>query len=637
MSLVAKWLSRTRAPEEDLDLTPPEELRARQRKRLLLWILPLAAVLLITGGFAARPVRDSVRGWQSRRAAQASLALTERHQFDEASAKARDALQLKFTEPQAWRAIGRLLSRTSQDSSALEWWKKLEQASLLTLTDRRDYARSAIAAGELSTAAKQIDQLCAQQADPAPIDALLAAHLAVGRGDTARAADYAERVLTDKRARPQDVLSAAILILGITKPDSPPYINAWKHVEDIARDPNNPESLDALVFLAQNQKPLAATTSAGTSQPVTTMSASLQALGFLAQNPEPVTATESVGTSQPFTPMSAAEIADRLEKHPRAVPFHQLLALRVRASEDRWHAEDLLNRATERYHGSDDQTLMALNTWLYVERRYQTILDIMPLERALQRRELFLQYLDALGGLGRLETARDLLTSERFPLEPVLQHVYLATANERLGESTAVANEWQRALEAADNASKCLVLASYAEKAAAPDIADSAYAKAISFAPNTRAAYDARVRLAEAHGQTANAQKILAEILRLWPDDDHERNHEMYLRLLLGASGADAEKAVREGEVLMAREPYNWQARATVALAQLRLGHPAAAIQAFSGITAEESSPVGPLAVRAVALDANGWKDGAKQDAHTLSAAPLLPEERALIATLLND
>jgi tetratricopeptide (TPR) repeat protein len=605
VSFVAKWLSRARAPEEDLDLTPPEELRAQKRRRWLLWILSLAVVLLVAGGFAARPVRDYVRGWQSRRAARTAFALIDRQQWDEASAKARDALQLKFTEPQAWRAIARLLSRTDQDASALEWWKKIEQAALLTLEDRRDYARSAIAAGEASAAATQIDFLLAQKGGPAPIDNLLAAHLAVRRGDTVRSADYADRVLTDKRARPNDVLSAAILILGITKSDSPPHINAWKQIQDIARDPGNGESLNALVFLAQQPKPIAAATSAGTSQPVTTI--------------------------------SAGEIADRLEKHPKALPFHHLLALKVRASEDRWQANDLLNRATERYRGGDDQTLMALNSWLYAEGRYQTILDIMPLERALQRRELFLQYLDTLGGLGRFDVVRDLLRSERFPLEPVLQHMYLATSNERLGESTAVANEWQRALETADNETKCLALATYAEKAGAADIADSAYVKAISFAPNTRAAYDARVRLAEAHGQTAKAQKILSEIVRLWPDDDHERNHEMYLRLLLGASGADAEKAVREGEVLMAQEPFNWQARATVALGQLRLAHPAAALDAFKGIKAEESSPVGPLTVRAVALDANGWKEGAKGDARTLSAAALLPEERALIAPLLSD
>ena len=83
--------------------------------------------------------------------------------------------------------------------------------------------------------------------------------------------------------------------------------------------------------------------------------------------------------------------------------------------------------------------------------------------------------------------------------------------------------------------------------------------------------------------------------------------------------------------------PYNWQARATVALAQIELGDHAEALDAFRGIKAEESSPVGPLAVRAVVLDANGWKDGAKGDARTLSAAPLLPEEWALIAPLLSE
>ena len=51
----------------------------------------------------------------------------------------------------------------------------------------------------------------------------------------------------------------------------------------------------------------------------------------------------------------------------------------------------------------------------------------------------------------------------------------------------------------------------------------------------------------------------------------------------------------------------------------------------------EHPVPVGPLAVRAAALDANGWKEGAKGDARTLSAAPLLPEERELIAPLLRE
>jgi hypothetical protein len=34
-----------------------------------------------------------------------------------------------------------------------------------------------------------------------------------------------------------------------------------------------------------------------------------------------------------------------------AGPFHHLLALKLRAGEDRWHADDILNQAIERFRG----------------------------------------------------------------------------------------------------------------------------------------------------------------------------------------------------------------------------------------------------------------------------------------------
>src|SRR5437667_668315 len=315
------WPSRRVAPKDDLDLTPPEEQQARRRKRLFLLALPVVTVLAVAIYFGASPVSGAIKGWQSRRLAHQAFVLIEQKQWSEADAKARDAFLLRPTEPEAWRAIARLHSRTGQSATALEWWKKVDEANRLTTEDRRDFAKAALVAGELTTAATQIDQLLAQREGPQPVDILLAGQLAVRRGDTVRAGDYAQRVVADKRAKPNDVLSAAILILGITKPDSPPHIDAWKHIEDIARDPGNVESLDALVFLAQHPKPTAPATPAGAARAVTTM--------------------------------STAEIADRLEKHPKALPFHQLLALKVRAGEDRWHAGDLLNRATDRYRGGD--------------------------------------------------------------------------------------------------------------------------------------------------------------------------------------------------------------------------------------------------------------------------------------------
>ena len=169
-------------------------------------------------------------------------------------------------------------------------------------------------------------------------------------------------------------------------------------------------------------------------------------------------------------------------------------------------------------------------------------------------------------------TIKDLLMSERSPIEPMLQHMYLAVAQTHLGSATGATNEWQRALEVAKTPEKLLALAKYAEQNSANDIADAAYSEAIKIAPKNREAYTGRLRLALAAGRTAQAQTIAAEIAQLWPDDAAARNQDAYLRLLLGASDGAAEAAERDAEVLVRKEPRNWLARATLGLARLRLG-----------------------------------------------------------------
>src|SRR5207247_9475538 len=125
---------------------------------------------------------------------------------------ARDAHRMGPTAPEAWRAIARLRWGTGQGTAALEWWKKLDEQRRLTIQDRRDCAGAALASGDLPAAARQIDVLLAQ-ADPAPIDILLAGQLAVRRSDAVLAVDYAERVMVEKRAKPYEIISAAILVL----------------------------------------------------------------------------------------------------------------------------------------------------------------------------------------------------------------------------------------------------------------------------------------------------------------------------------------------------------------------------------------------------------------------------------------
>jgi len=575
--------------------------------------LPAVVALAVAIYFAAPTIGGAIKAWQSRRLAKQAFALIDRKQWSEANAKARDAYLLRPGEPQSWRAIAQLASRTGQGTAALEWWKKLDEQQRLTIEDRRDFAGAALAAGELATAGTQIDQLLAQRGGTAPIDILLAGQLAARRNDAVLAVDYAERVMADKHTRPYEVLSAAILVLSVTTRESPPHAAAWKRIEDLARDRGNAASREALVFLA-NQQSLA---------------------------PLRVDTSLSLGPSnaagQPATTMGLIEIADALEKHPDSRPYHQLLALQLRAQHDPALTDQYVADAVGRFGNADDETFAALAAWLNGVGRARKTLDLLPLDRAVKRQDLFLQHINALAALERWDEVKEVLSSERFPLEPVFQHMYLATARTRLGEATAATNEWNRALQAAGTPEKLLTLASYAEQARANDIADTAYSEAIKLAPQNRAAHAGRLRVALASRHTAEAQTVAAEIVQLWPEDAAARNEDAYLRLLLGASDGAAETAERQAQVLVAQEPSNWSARATLGLARLRLGKKKDALAAFRNVRATGSEPPGALAVRAAILAVNGYEEGARGDAHKLGAEHLLPEERALIAPLLYD
>jgi tetratricopeptide (TPR) repeat protein len=424
---------------------------------------------------------------------------------------------------------------------------------------------------------------------------------------------------------------------------SPPHITAWKHVEDLARDPENAASLDALVFLANQQSLSPARSTAGNESSTSFELGAPASQQSVARPPLTGDTSLSLGPSsavakQPAATMGLLEIADALDKHPNARPQHQLLAFQLRVRHDPALTDEYVSQAVERFGKGDDETLAALAAWLNSLGRVQKTLELVSLDRAVRNQALFLQHITALAALERWDEVKEILMSERFALDPVLQHMYLATALSHVGEATAVTNEWQRALEAAaNNSDKLLVLASYAEQNRANDVADATYIQAIKFAPENHAAYAGRLRLAVAAGHTADAQALAAKIVKLWPDDAAARNDDAYLRLLLGASDGAAEAAEREAQILVAQEPWNWAARATLGLARLRLGKKEDALAVFRKVRATGSEPPGALAVRAAILAVNGYEKGARGDARNLGAEHLLPEERALIAPLLAD
>ena len=486
------------AKKGDLDLTPPEEIRARRIKRFVLVSALVACALGVAIYFTASPIGGAIKGWQSRRLARQAFALIEQRKWSEANGRARDAFLLRPTEPESWCAIARLACRTNQWPAALDWWKKVDDANRLTVEDRRDYISAALVTGDISLADKQVQALFAQRAGPAPIDLVFAGQVAARHSDPAMAVEYAQRVLIDKRARPNDILAAATLILSVTSPYSQLYATAWHEIENVARDPKNPSSLDALTLLAREEAvpplpPLSdpSLSLASTSPPYTAPTAIQQSVVAsesaasvipthagsgspspesppqderatstsahqnvspapkMGQNstPSPAPRTEpddALTLALAATPppantaptMTANEVADALEKHPDARPYHKLLALELRARHDPGLAEQYVRDAIERfgnaarlaetYQGGAelaDETLLALVAWLNKIGRPANTLEVLPQARAIQRADFFLQYLNALVALQRWSEIKDLLMGEHSVVDTMIQHM----------------------------------------------------------------------------------------------------------------------------------------------------------------------------------------------------------------------
>lgn len=574
-------------------------------------IVYLTLIALVAAGglcvLVAVPVSRAIRGWHARRLSEQANGLIDRRQWEQASEKTRDALLLRPSEPATWEAAARLLSKTGHGSTALAWWKQFSKSHELSVSDRRDYAAAALSANELKVAATQIDLLCARQPGPDPIDICLAAKLSTLRGDSQAAVTKAEQVLQDKRSGPAELFQALALIFLNSTPGSPSYLAGFERLVELARTDNGQAGLEALRLIARSP-PRPRLTDDGT-MPVTVVS--------------PKNAL-----------MSREELADRLERHPNARPADRLLALQVRLQNEPDRSDEYIKKAVESFQKGDDETVTALAAWLYEGGRYQTMLATLTPQVVASNRQLFVERIDALAALSRYADLEAMLQEDNLPLDQISPHLYLAVAESRLGKTAASQKEWEQALQTATDTQQCLRIAKYAEEHGALEIADAAYKQLLVLDPGLRQAYLARLRLAEAMGHTADAQVVATEIVKLWPDDTPTRLLNCYLRLLLGGSPAEIAAIEKETEDLVNRTSLGSYA---LALAHLRSGQPAAAMSAFTfhGVPVALAT-TSAVTVHAAVLAANGWKDKARDEVKKLPVDKLLPEERTLIAPLLD-
>jgi ribosomal protein L22 len=589
-------------------LTPAEERRIWRRRRKVALIIVGIVVALVVAYFTLRPLLGQARAWQARRHASKAMAFIEQEKWADARTEASAAYQLRPTEPQALRAVARLLSRTRQ-ADAFDFWRQLEKREPLTRVDLRDKLSISLAAGDLAAARDCVEGLLDERnGKPAAADWVLAAQFYLQNRARDKAQPLIEKVLADPAASEREQLQAALLQITSSVADNSEaaqktITSAWKRLTNLAKARTS-VALDALVILANH---------------------------LLSLPP----ASSDVG-------MSGAEIVQALEAHPLAKAPQKLLAQDLKIHDNPAERETIIKAATAQWKDADPISLNALGTWLNGKREYQRELDTITLEQSLKTKELFLQRLDALGGLGRWAELKELLQADRFALDPVIQQMYLARSSAQLGERAATENHWQRALEMAHNEpQKLLLLADYAERNGAIDVAENAYTAADTEEGRLRPAIEGRVRIAHARGETQKMQGLLAAMLRNWPNDPAVQNDEAYARLLL--TSGDSEKQKRSaaeieqlGADLAQREPASLAHRTLLALARLKQGRTADALAVYNELRiAQNALTPGAVAVHAAVLAANGKADDARKEIKQLKPELLLPEERALIQALL--
>ena len=625
-------------PRDDYMLTAEELREKKARRRRLLLILGLALVLAVGIFFSSRPARNAIKAWQARRHAAKAFTLIEQEKWSDARAEAAAAFQLRPSEPQALRAVARFLSRTRQPQ-ALEFWDELAKLQRLTGEDRREETAIALVSGETARAARTIEPLLSEGAqNSAPDDWMLAAQVRLQEGTADKALAAVEKALSHPAATRPDQLQATLLRAQIAATGA----GDTEAIRKIQSD-----TLDRLAHFAAGDDKVAMNALVLLAQRALGGTGALSSHQKIADKAE-VNAESAVPDSP--SPIPPENLISRLEHHPLSGVAQKLLAVDLQIQRRPAEQEALITAALERWKNADADSLAVLATWLNGRHEFERTLREIPLEKALGARALFLQHVDALGALGRWAEVKQLLNSERYPLDPSVQHMYLARCSAQLGEKVAAENNWQRALEAAgSDLQKLLPLADYAEKNDANAIAASAYDAAVAVAPNLRPAQQGRLRLAQAARDTRRMHAILADMLRRWPNDTAVQNDEAYTRLLL-LSGAElkadtlktdagASSQLAEIEALAAdlvkREPASLPHRTLLALARLKQNRPAEALEVYADIrTPTNVLTPSALAVHAAVLAAAGQREDARTEVEHIPENRLVAEEKALITDL---
>lgn len=574
-------------------MTHPEELRRQfdpgpRRGWLILTLVVLVLGVLIAIP-TARPAWRALKSWRADSFLKEAEELLAQQQISLAFERARSALQLVPTRPDAIRLNARLLASVGSEAS-LNLWQHLLRSHEATGEDRAAYVETALTFQRPDLVANLVSQL------ESPSTENVADGPAGGRNSRLKALYHLQTLdLDSARIHARDAHLAEPL-----NPTNTLLLAGLLMASDAGA---RSEARQLLWTVAQTNGPL-----------------QMDALERIAGHPE-------------ATRMDREQVCDILDALPARDDFQEALLAETRMRLDPRRANEIVADLVAGLRRDDWAQLTAVVGVLARQQRHAEILAVTTAGRSFKNRALFLARYEALLGSGQTEEAyRHLLIGEP-PVPPFELEMIRARAAQETGDFKRRDAHLRDLLQRAeDHTLRIRTVARLAEAAAtreAAQVATEAW-KLLAVVPSEAVnALRHLQTLADRQGDTWTARDYARKAIQAGDADSTLPLWISYYDLLLGE---EVEKALQVAEASRNSGGDTFFARAVAALAHLRLGSPANAREVFDRfiVTSADSSIEGRV-VLAATYGANGLHGRARELAASLSLKHLRPEEIALI------
>jgi len=561
-------------PDDDLSA---EEVRHQRRRFLLRRLFSIGLPVLASLAIAAAVAIPKIKDWRARQFTEQAEQLLAQNKLQEAFNNAASAMQMRPGLPDVRRTYAKVLLAAGK-AEGMSVLRTMAEDGSANTQDRLDLTDAALRFGDVPLAEREAFQVL-QGGERKPEALLRVARVRLAQQKPADAAQALRESLAAGQNADASILLAR-LQFAVNTPDS------------------TAEALDLLRPLAKQQDEVG-----------------LQALLTLVASPS-LQSSEGAGW------------VEALRNHPKATDEQKLAAASAEIQLDPRRYAEIVKRTVAEYRSGTIEQRAQLARWLNQNREYDNVLDVITVEEAAGRSDLFLIRLDALAGRGYWPEIAELLRGDSIPLQVPVVLLYRGRAARELGKPEESATFYRRAvIEAAPTPDVMWYVINYLQRVGEDQVLEQELEKLADNPASARQAFQALVPIVQKRQDAEELYQLYDRMLKRLPSDPAVQNDHRYFATLTGRR-ADVSGA-RE---LVDDQPRMLAYRITLALTHLKNGQPEAAMKVFDGITLDPMQ-IQPYqrAVLAAVLGANARGEEARQLARSVPGDVVTAQEFELI------